>query len=130
MPLRAHQPSCNEMERGFLLVEALVALAIAALMATLVFDTVWQMGKTAIAASEKRQALLLAQSVAAAASVPGAAPPIAPHGSDGALVWTVESDAYAGEAADGLTLETVTISITDAATGHVLARLETLKARQ
>ena len=117
-------------DRGFLLVEALVALAIAALMATLVFDTVWQMGKTAALASEKRQALLLAQSVLAAGSVPGAGAPIAPRGTDGALAWQLASEPYAGDTQGGLPLETVSVAITDTATGRVLAQLDTLKAQQ
>lgn len=121
-------------ERGFLLVEALVALAIVALMAALVFDTVWQMGKTAVTASEKRQALLLAQSVLAAASVvapaSGSASPIAQRGTDGVLAWQLASEPYADAAADGLPLLAVRATISDAATGRVLVRLETLKARQ
>lgn len=117
-------------ERGFLMVEALVALAIAALMAALVFDTVWQMGRTAAAAAQQRQALLLARSVLAAASVPGSGSAIAPRGADGRLAWTVSREGFAGEAADGLALETVRVAVSDAATGKVLARLTTLKAQQ
>lgn len=117
-------------ERGFLMVEALVALAIAALMAALVFDSVWQMGRTAAVAAEQRQALLLARSVLAAASVPGAGTPIAARGADGRLAWAIASEGYPGEAADGLPLETVSVAVSDAATGRVLARLTTLKAQQ
>lgn len=117
-------------ERGFLMVEALVALAIAALMAALVFDTVWQMGRTATAAAEQRQALLLARSVLAAESVPGASTPIAPRGSDGRLAWAISSEAYSGDTAGGFVLATVSVAISDAKTGRVLARLTTLKAQQ
>lgn len=128
------RPDRSPGDRGFLLVEALVALAIVALMAALVFDTVWQMGKTAVVASEKRQALLLAQSVLAAAIVPGPVMPISPRGTEGPLAWQVASEAFgvsnASGAGDGLPLETVRVAITDAATGRVLVQLETLKARQ
>lgn len=117
-------------ERGFLLVEALVALAIAALMAALVFDTVWQMGRTATVAARQRQALLLARSVLAAASVPGPGLPIAPRGTDGRLAWSIASEPYAGEAADGLALQTLRVEVSDAATGRPLARLSSLKASQ
>lgn len=117
-------------ERGFLMVEALVALAIAALMAALVFDTVWQMGRTDAAASEQRQALLLARSVLAAESVPGAGSAIAPRGADGRLAWSLSSEAYSGDTAGGFPLETVSVAISDAKTGRVLARLTTLKAKQ
>jgi len=127
LPTRPDRP---HRERGFLLVEALVALAIAALMAALVFDSVWQMGKTAVVASEKRQALLLAQSVLAAASVPGSFAPIAPRGTDGPLAWQIANEPFGDAAADGLPLTRVRIVIADAATGRVLAQLETLKARQ
>lgn len=117
-------------ERGFLMVEALVALAIAALMAALVFDSVWQMGRTATVAAEQRQALLLARSVLAAASVPGPGSAIAPRGTDGRLAWTVSSTPYADAAGDGLALQQVRVAVQDAATGRVLARLSSLKAQQ
>lgn len=116
-------------ERGFLLVEALVALAIAALMAALVFDSVWQMGRTATIAAEQRQALLLARSVLAAASVPGPGSPIAARGRDGRLAWAVRTEPFGGAAADGLPLQTVSVAVSDAATGRVLARLTSLKAQ-
>lgn len=117
-------------ERGFLMVEALVALAIAALMAALVFDSVWQMGRTAAAAANQRQALLLARSVLAAASVPGTASPIPANGTDGRLAWSITREAYASAAQDGLPLAAVRVAVRDTATGRVLARLSTLKARQ
>lgn len=117
-------------ERGFLMVEALVALAIAALMAALVFDTVWQMGRTSTVAAEQRQALLLARSVLAAASVPGGGLPIAAHGADGRLAWSIVSEPYAGTASDGLPLVTVSVAVSDGTTGRVLARLASLKAQQ
>lgn len=117
-------------ERGFLLVEALVALAIAALMAALVYDTVWQMGRTAAVAADQRQALLLARSVLAAASVPGPGSPIPARGTDGRLAWAITSEAYTEAAADGLALRTVRVEVSDAASGRTLARLTSLKARQ
>lgn len=117
-------------ERGFLMVEALVALAIASLMAALVFDSVWQMGRTAAAAANQRQALLLARSVLAAASVPGTAAAIAPRGTDGRLAWSITSEGYQSDAEDVLSLETVNVAVRDAASGRVLARLSTLKAQQ
>jgi type II secretory pathway component PulJ len=128
MQPRSLQP--DPRERGFLLIEALVALAITALMAALVFDSVWQMGRTTAAAAQQRQALLLARSVLAAASVPGVTAPIAPRGTDGRFAWAIASEGYSGEAADGLPLETVSVAVSDAATGRVLAQLTTLKAQQ
>lgn len=126
----APRTNASGRDRGFLLIEALVALAIVALMATLVFDTVWQMGKTATVASEKRQALLLAQSVLSAASVPGSATPISARGTDGTYAWQLAAEPYAPGESGGVPLETIAVTITDAATGRVLAQLQTLKARQ
>lgn len=114
-------------EHGFLMVEALVALAIAALMAALVFDTIWQMGRTATIAAQQRQALLLARSVLAAASVPGPGSPVSARGTDGRLAWSIATDAYESEPADGLALRTVHVEVTDAANGRPLARLTSLK---
>ena len=109
-------------ERGFLMAEALVALAIAALMAALVFDSVWQMGRTSAAAAHRRQALLLARSVLAAATVPGPRSPIPARGADGRMVWSIASQGYSGAAADGIPLETISVTVSDAATGRELAR--------
>lgn len=113
-------------DAGFLMVEALIALAIVALMAGVVFETVWQMGQTAARGGQQREAILLARSVMAAASVDTPAPPIAPSGRDGAMTWTIASNAY-GEGDIGRSLRELHVEVRDVAAGTVLARLDSLK---
>ncbi|MCH7629305.1 MAG: type II secretion system protein [Proteobacteria bacterium] len=113
-------------DAGFLMVEALIALAIVALMAGVVFETVWQMGQTAARGGQQREAILLARSIMAAASVDTPAPAIAPSGRDGAMTWTIASNAY-GEGGAGRPLRELHVVVRDADAGVVLARLDSLK---
>ena len=76
---------------GYLLVEALVALAIVAIMSTLVFDTLSQMSRSESLIAERRRGLLLARSVLAAATVQSVVPPVASNGTDGELAWQISS---------------------------------------
>lgn len=114
--------------RGFLLVEALVALAIVAMMAGLVFETTWQMARTAAQTDDRRQALLLARSVLAAASVTGQVPAIPASGSDNGLAWQVRLEPFNGVEQPGVPLQQVHVVISDAAHGTRLAALDGLRA--
>ncbi len=116
----------NREDAGFLMVEALIALAIVALMAGVVFETVWQMGQTAARGGQQREAILLARSVMAAASVDTPAPAIAASGRDGGLDWTISSAAY-GESGSGRPLRELHVIVREAGAGTVLARLDSLK---
>lgn len=113
-------------DAGFLMVEALIALAIVALMAGMVFETVWQMGQTAARGGEQRAAILLARSVLSAASVDTPAPAIPSSGRDGDMVWTIATDAY-GEGEGGKPLRAVHVAVRAAEGGAVLATLDSLK---
>lgn len=121
-PMASHRASA-----GFLMVEALIALAIVAIMAGVVFETVWQMGGAAARSGDQRAALLLARSVLAASTVDSPVAPIAARGRDGALSWAVSIQNWNGENDGGLTLREVRVTITDARSGVVLARLDGMK---
>lgn len=115
-------------EAGFLLVEALVALAIIAVMSTLVFTTVVQSAHTAATINQRREAMLLARSVLAAATIDSATNAIPEHGSDGAFDWQITTQSHSGEG--GLQLSDVSVRIIDRASGRDLARLDGLKAQR
>ena len=113
-------------ERGFMLVEALVSLAIVAMMAGLVFETISQLGNTAARASQQREATLLARSILAAASVDTPSPAIPASGTDGDLAWSIANQPYPGEG--GRALYKMTVTISRRADGRALTRLAGLKA--
>lgn len=117
-------------DQGFLLVEALVALAIIATMSTLVFLTIAQTSQSATLVIERRRALLLARSVLAAATVDSPAPPIADEGVDGPLAWRVRGEDYRAEAAGDLRLRQVTVTISERGRGRTLASLTGLQVRR
>ena len=108
-----------------MLVEALVALAIVAMMAGLVFETIAQLGDTAARAADRREATLLARSVMAAATLDARVPAIAAAGSDSGLNWQISTQPYSSEG--GLALRKVTVTIVRPADGAVLARLDGLR---
>jgi type II secretory pathway pseudopilin PulG len=113
-------------ENGFLLVEALFAFVIVAMMSALVYTTVSQVSHAATRLIERRNALLLAQSVLAGASVDSRVRPIGATGSDGNLRWSVAVDSYQPEDSDAAQLRKVTVTIKDASGTHQLARLSAL----
>lgn len=114
-------------EGGYLLLEALVALAIVAMMSTLVFVTIAQMSNTATLMAERRRALLLARSVLAAATVDSRTRAIASQGANGDLAWSVSSDSWRPDNIGSLSLAKVTVTISDRSKGTRLARLTGVK---
>lgn len=109
------------------MVEALIALAIVALMAGVVFETVWQMGETAARSGEQRMALLLARSILAANTIDSPVSPVSAQGQDGPLAWTVSAHNWSGETEGGLTLRDIHVVVTDARSGTVLASLDGMR---
>lgn len=113
-------------EDGFLLLEALIAFAIIAMMSTLVYLTVAQVGQAAGRVVERRSALLLARSVLAATSIDSRARAISSSGTDGNLVWSIATETYRTDETGSTALHKITVTITDRTGGHQLARLATL----
>lgn len=114
-------------DAGYLLLEALVALAIVAMMSTLVFVTISQMSQSSSLVAERRRAMLLARSVLAAATVDSRTRAVASQGSDGDLAWSVSSDSWRPDDVGTLPLAKVTVTITDRAKGVRLIRLAGVK---
>ena len=112
---------------GFMLIEALIALAIVAVMAAMVYDVVVTYGRTSAMAGTRRQATLLARSIMASASVNSPFPPVPATGMDNGLAWKVSSEPYQSGGDGGLPLRTITVSITQNGSNSVLVRLDSLK---
>lgn len=114
--LRAHSSA------GYLLIEALVALAIVAVMASLLFGTVIQTSQAALVVGDRREAVLLARSVLAAATAQTPIPPIPDQGTDGPFSWTISRDTFSGAGGE-IRLEQVVVTISRRSDGRLLARL-------
>lgn len=118
MSVRTHS------EAGFALVEVIVGAAIVATMMTLTYRTIAANAATARQVAERREAVLLAQSVLAQVTASPAAAALAQTGRDGALSWQVGRAPYPGPDG-GLPVEQVAVRISDAS-GAVLT-LRTLR---
>jgi prepilin-type N-terminal cleavage/methylation domain-containing protein len=111
-------------QAGFALVEVIVGAAIVAAMMALTYRSIAANASAARQVAERRQAVLLAQSVLAQATASPAAAALAQTGRDGALSWQVGRAPYPGPAG-GLPIEQVAVRIS-AATGPVIT-LRTLR---
>lgn len=109
------------------MIEALVALAIVAIMAGLVFATVSQTSHSARIIADRRAAILLARSVLAAATAETAIAPVPARGTDGPLAWSVNRDRYEGAGEGTIRLEQVVVTISLRSDGKMLTRLTGIK---
>lgn len=120
-------------EQGFSLVESLVALAIVAAMAGMLFDTLGSQALATHDLARRREAVLLAQSLLAQSLLPGAA--IDPGGGRledtgtwHGLVWRHSRRPLDGGARGSAPrLEEVSIEVADRTTGRRLASVQTLQ---
>ena len=119
----------RQSESGYAIAEALIALAIIALMTALVFQAITQLGSTTIQTGERRHAYLLARSVMAGATVSTQGEPMPPTGSDNGFAWRVTFAPYRTEMGSALALEQVSVVVSDETTGRPLARLDSLKIK-
>lgn len=115
-------------EAGFTLVETLVSLAVIAAMSGLLFEAVSANAHFAEAIAKRREAVLLAQSLLAAAMAPSDSHTMADTGNSRGLSWKVTRALRSGGARDaGIPLEEVQLVITDRATGRTLTSVRTLR---
>lgn len=100
-------------EEGFALAETLVAAAIIAAMMGLTYQTVSANAQAARLIAERREAVLVAQSVLAQATGPTSdGGQAAGGGRAGSLSWRVATNPYStGARAGGLPLEQVTVNV-------------------
>ena len=117
----------EDAERGSVLIEALVAIAIVALVLTWGYRAVGDSAMRARAAEASRTAALIAQSRLAAV---GAEIPLAAgetRGRDGAFAWRVEVAPRAAQASTAGELYGVTVSVRDLRGATDRAVLRTLR---
>lgn len=120
----------NPQERGFTVVEALVATAIVAAMTGALFQVIATNVSSARAVAERRLALLVAQSATDLAIVQGVRSRAAERGTTAGMTWSTTGEPYRGDGFGGeLRSERITVSVRDRAAGPPLVTLETLAAR-
>lgn len=113
---------------GFSLAETLVALAVIAMMSGLLFQAISNNVRLSQGVAARREAMLLAQSLLAAASAPSDARSAADHGSARGMSWRITRSPRTRDARDGgLPLEEVRIDVADATTGRMLTQVRTLR---
>ena len=114
-------------ERGFTLVEVLVALVVTSLILAIVMNASLQAKARAVAALDKEEALILARGLIAERSVaPFAAG--ARSGRSGSLEWRIEEEAIAGDRTRQFVLARIQASVRNEA-GASLATLEARKIK-
>lgn len=117
-------------ERGFTVVEALVAIAIVAAMTGALFQVIATNARSTRAVAERRMALLVAQSATDLAMVQGPRSRAAERGATAGMTWVATSEPYRGDGFGGeLRRELVRVSVWSQTAGPPLVTLETLAGR-
>lgn len=115
-------------EAGFSLIETLVALAVIAGMSALLFDSISANALFARNLAKRREAVLLAQSLLAQATISGGAVQLADKGDIGALTWRITRVSRSGGARDSaLPLYEVRVVVADRSTARDLTSVQTLR---
>jgi prepilin-type N-terminal cleavage/methylation domain-containing protein len=111
-------------QAGFALVEVIVGAAIVATMMALTYRSIATNASAARQVAERREAVLLAQSVLAQATASPAAAALAATGRDGALAWQVARAPFPAPNG-GLPIERIAVRVSDA--GGPVLTLQTLR---
>ena len=115
-------------ERGFALIETLVAVAVIAVMMGLFYQMVASDARVTAAVRARRQAALLAQSVLDQAGSPAAALSPVMRGESDGLAWRIERAPYRdGAQSSRAALERIVVTVAGANDGKQLLRLDTLR---
>lgn len=118
-------------EAGFSLVETLVSLAVIAGMSAMLFESVSMHALAGDRTSQKRDAILLARSLLAHASIASGPGELADSGRQGDLAWRYTHRPVRSEARDlAAALQHIRIDVLDRETGRSLIRVETLRLDQ
>ncbi|MGI9375009.1 MAG: type II secretion system protein [Tsuneonella suprasediminis] len=115
-------------EAGFSLIETLVALTVIAAMSALLFAAISAQAQAADRVEQKREAILLARSLLAQATVPRGPGELADAGRWRNFAWRFTYRAVGGGARDtSVPLQRVRVDVLERTTGHRLVRVETLR---
>lgn len=119
---------CPRRERGFALLETLVAVGVIAMVMGMTFRTVSANAQAARMMADRRAAVLIAQSALEAASGSASDVSLERGGRERGLRWEVTVEPYGGEARDsGVPLQRVTVTVESEASRRPLVRLGTLR---
>ncbi len=113
-------------QRGFALVETLIAAAIIAGMSVAAFQMIATHAKSVTAVAERRAAILMARS-ALDAAVGGAEPSSMVSAGNPPLRTTIEISPYRSAAGSAPALDLVTVRVTRANSSHVVTQLRSLR---
>lgn len=115
-------------ETGFSVVEALVALAVIAAMASLLFEAISTNARAHAKIIDKREAILFAQSLLAQATISQGAGELPSSGQSDRFRWHVSHRIISGGARDtAVPLQEVKIDVTDRESGQPLVSVQTLR---
>lgn len=120
--------SARSSETGFSVVEALVALAVIAAMASLLFEAISTNARAHSKITDKREAILLAQSLLAQATISRGAGELPPSGQSDRFRWKVTHRMISGGVRDtAVPLQEVKIEVADRGSGQPLVSVQTLR---
>lgn len=118
----------SKSRNGYALIDAMVALAIFAVMSALLFQTVHSTALTKRHLADSRRAILIAQSALSELQDEEAAGVLRQGGRVGRFIWRSSAERLADSAKDNSKgLETISVAVIDSATGKVVVSLQSLR---
>ena len=119
--------SPNMDSQGFVLVEALTAVALIAIMVAMVAGLIASNAQATGQIERRRHAFLIARSALDEAGAASSDAVLGRAGRDGIYSWTVAIEPYGAAVASAPPLERVSVIVSDRETRRPLARLQTLR---
>lgn len=118
----------SKSRNGYALIDAMVALAIFAVMSALLFQTVHSTAITKRHLADSRRAILIAQSALSELQDEEGAGALREGGRVGRFIWRSNVERLADSAKDNSKgLETISVAVIDSATGKVVVSLQSLR---
>lgn len=118
----------SKSRNGYALIDAMVALAIFAVMSALLFQTVHSTALTKRHLADSRRAILIAQSALSELQDEEAVGVLRQGGRVGRFIWRSSVERLADSAKDNSKgLETISVAVIDSATGKVVVTLQSLR---